>query len=517
MNDAQQTALDWRAVRARMDALRAEYDGMSFRMLKDEWGLATHSGLVMYFKAPADAPKALDPDTAARIEAACAKPAGWLLYGIDGERGPLKRIAIDDVAPDPAQPRKHFDVAAIEDLALSINREGLIQPIEVRPNPDKNGPPFLITTGERRWRACRYIVQHRFQPDFPEIHPDAFEPPCIVRETAAAETLARQMVENLQRLDMTEGETIQGLAAMRQATGETAKEIAFRLGKHPRWVQQRLKIRDDCAEAVLAALADGRINFAQARALSTAPAATQERALPKILEGKSGWRTETDIQLGLSSMADPDKWEAAQQREAEERRAREAPDDPLDDPDGLIETGDDGRVDKGDFKRLCEEALRVTELQLTSRIEDVAADLELSALFTAVETRYGLDLADKDRERLACGTFYNLAAAIAGRLGPAPEPEAPAAPATPPAQTKPPAGRLQIHDAPDLPRAQVPPKVGLIEHRIFASFNGGEAFDTGLTVPAAKADAPASLIQAAQTVMQRVTVRLEPIEEGEEA
>ena len=66
----------------------------------------------------------------------------------------VQEIALDRIAPDPGQPRKEFDPAELDDLALSIDAHGVLAPILLRPDPDRPGH-YLIVTGERRYRASQ--------------------------------------------------------------------------------------------------------------------------------------------------------------------------------------------------------------------------------------------------------------------------------------------------------------------------------------------------------------------------
>ncbi len=69
----------------------------------------------------------------------------------------LENIKLDDLIPDPNQPRKDFDEEKLEELSSSIAAVGVIQPIRVRRNPEAGigKPPFMIIAGERRWQASQ--------------------------------------------------------------------------------------------------------------------------------------------------------------------------------------------------------------------------------------------------------------------------------------------------------------------------------------------------------------------------
>jgi ParB family chromosome partitioning protein len=96
----------------------------------------------------------------------------------------VQTIATADIRPNPVQPRRHFAEAALEELAQSLRRHGLIQPILVRPH----GEGFQIVAGERRWRAAQRAQMHHVK--------------AIVRTLSDEETLEIALIENIQRQDL---------------------------------------------------------------------------------------------------------------------------------------------------------------------------------------------------------------------------------------------------------------------------------------------------------------------------
>jgi ParB family transcriptional regulator, chromosome partitioning protein len=93
----------------------------------------------------------------------------------------LRDIAIDQVVPDPDQPRRFFDENALNELTESVREHGVVQPIVVTPKGDK----YLIVAGERRWRAANRA--------------NLTEVPCIVRSMSDQNRLEISLIENLQR------------------------------------------------------------------------------------------------------------------------------------------------------------------------------------------------------------------------------------------------------------------------------------------------------------------------------
>src|SRR4051812_45658367 len=97
----------------------------------------------------------------------------------------VQMIAIAQIVANPDQPRRHFDDAALDELADSLRQRGLIQPIVARP---LTGGKYQIVAGERRWRAAQRAQLH--------------ELPVIVRKLDDAETLELAIIENIQRQDL---------------------------------------------------------------------------------------------------------------------------------------------------------------------------------------------------------------------------------------------------------------------------------------------------------------------------
>lgn len=148
-----------------------------------------------------------------------------------------------DVFPDPGNPRRHFDEAALDELANSIKEHGLLQPIVVRPKrgldrAERN--EYWIVAGERRWRACG-------KAGLKEIG-------CIVHwglDDAAALKLA--LVENLQRVDLDPLEEAEGYRQLHQVLGLRQREIAEAVHRSQPAVANRmrlLELPDDVQERI---------------------------------------------------------------------------------------------------------------------------------------------------------------------------------------------------------------------------------------------------------------------------
>lgn len=147
----------------------------------------------------------------------------------------VQSIEVALIHPHPEQPRRHFDDGALQELADSIAKRGVIQPIIVRPH----GGGFQIVAGERRWRAAQRAQMHRI--------------PAIVRDFDEQETLEIALIENIQREDLNpieEAEAYRKLIAdfnhsqeaLGRIVGKSRSHVAnlMRLLELPRSVQQKV-------------------------------------------------------------------------------------------------------------------------------------------------------------------------------------------------------------------------------------------------------------------------------------
>ena len=145
-------------------------------------------------------------------------------------------LRINDIDPNPEQPRKDFNREKIEELAFSIEKHGVIQPIIVRPHGDR----YMIIAGERRWRAGKLAGLDKV--------------PAIVRDTDEKQMYMLALVENLQREDLDPIEEAKGIRQLIDEYNLTQDEIAAEVGKSrsaianivrllnlPSWVQELIK------------------------------------------------------------------------------------------------------------------------------------------------------------------------------------------------------------------------------------------------------------------------------------
>jgi ParB family transcriptional regulator, chromosome partitioning protein len=136
------------------------------------------------------------------------------------------RIPLDMIDADPNQPRRHFDADALDELANSLKANGQIQAISVRPNPERPGR-YLINVGERRWRAAQLAGWTDLRAEIGE----------------QKDLRVAQLVENIQREGLTDGEVADALAAYLAETGMKAGALAKKIGKSDAFVSAHMQLR----------------------------------------------------------------------------------------------------------------------------------------------------------------------------------------------------------------------------------------------------------------------------------
>ena len=141
------------------------------------------------------------------------------------EKSPYKNIPVDLLDTGSYQPRTHMDEQALEELAVSIKSEGLIQPILVR---SKSSGRYEILAGHRRWRASQRAGLQTI--------------PAIVKEVSDQAALAVALIENIQREDLNPIEEAMGLKRLMDDFGATHEQIATQIGRSRTAVTNLLRL-----------------------------------------------------------------------------------------------------------------------------------------------------------------------------------------------------------------------------------------------------------------------------------
>jgi len=160
----------------------------------------------------------------------------------------IENLSPDKLQPNPNQPRKHFDQAALQELASSIKRHGIVQPLVATPN----GKNYLIIAGERRWRAVQLAKLTSV--------------PVIVRQRQELEQLEIALIENVQRVDLSPLEQALSIERLHQQFNLSYDEIAQRLGKATSTVNNIVRLLG-LPEPARQALAASKISEGHARAI----------------------------------------------------------------------------------------------------------------------------------------------------------------------------------------------------------------------------------------------------------
>lgn len=160
-------------------------------------------------------------------------------------------VDIDEIRPNPSQPRKQFDEAKISDLSESIRMHGMIQPIIVR--PAASGEGYEIVAGERRWRAARGA--------------DLRKVPCLVRNLTDRENMLISIIENMQREDLNPIEEALAFHEMAESYQLTQAEIAQSVGKSRPYVANAVRLLK-LPDSVQNLVKEGRLSGAHARTIA---------------------------------------------------------------------------------------------------------------------------------------------------------------------------------------------------------------------------------------------------------
>jgi ParB family chromosome partitioning protein len=229
-----------------------------------------------------------------------------LLGSVDTATGTLREIPLDEISPNPYQPRTVFDDGDLAALAGSIRRLGVLQPVTVRPRGEGTG--YELIAGERRWRAARLAGIASI--------------PALVRRTEPVESLELALVENLQRRDLSAVEAAQAYQRLISEFRLTQEEVARRVGKDRSSVANTIRLLNLPME-VQDHLQAERITLGHAKVLLGAGTADVQARLARrvILERLSVRQLEAVVARARQTPAAPPP-QAPEVTEAEARLAR---------------------------------------------------------------------------------------------------------------------------------------------------------------------------------------------------
>ncbi len=196
-------------------------------------------------------------------------------------------IPVDDIAPNPRQPRDVFDEEALQDLAASISEVGLLQPVVVRATAEGR---YELVMGERRWRASKLA--------------GLSEIPAIVRNTQEDKLLLDALIENLQREQLNALEEAAAYQQLLDDFGATHEQLAARIGRSRSHVTNTLRLLK-LPPGVQLSVAAGTISAGHARALLRLddPAAQEHLARRIVAELLSVRAVEEIVAVGDAKAA----------------------------------------------------------------------------------------------------------------------------------------------------------------------------------------------------------------------
>jgi ParB family chromosome partitioning protein len=176
-----------------------------------------------------------------------------LMGGLDPSATELLELPVDAIHPNPRQPRRRFEPEAASGLAESVRRQGVIQPLLVRPR-DAGG--YEIVAGERRWRAAREAGRETV--------------PAVVREADERDTLLLGLIENVAREQLTPVEEARAYALLVDEFALSLGEVAERVGRSKPSVSNRIRLLE-LPDDVLGMLDRGQLTEGHARAVLAVP------------------------------------------------------------------------------------------------------------------------------------------------------------------------------------------------------------------------------------------------------
>ena len=161
-------------------------------------------------------------------------------------------VDINDIKPNSAQPRMHFDEDKLKELADSIQANGVIQPLIIREST--NG--YELVAGERRWRASRIA--------------GLASVPCIIRNFDDRQNAIVAIIENMQREDLNPIEEAKGLRSMTEKYGFTQEQVSQSLGRSRTYIANSIRLLK-LPEEIQAYVSSGEMSAAHGRTIINIP------------------------------------------------------------------------------------------------------------------------------------------------------------------------------------------------------------------------------------------------------
>lgn len=212
------------------------------------------------------------------------------LFSSEGEPGGITQLRVSEIYPNPDQPRREFDEAALSELAESIRCNGIIQPLAVRQVEDG----YQIIAGERRWRACRMA--------------GLAQVPAIILNVDEKAAFELALIENLQREDLNPIEEAQGFQKLMESAGLTQEQAAQRVGRSRPAVANALRLLT-LPEPLRKLVQDKTLSAGHARALLAIEDVRQMEQAARLVVEKELSVRETEALAKTFGKEKPEKTE----------------------------------------------------------------------------------------------------------------------------------------------------------------------------------------------------------------
>lgn len=201
----------------------------------------------------------------------------------------VSEVSVDEIDPNPLQPRRVFDQEGLDELVASIREVGIVQPVILR----RAGTRYQIVAGERRWRAAR-------QAGLKAI-------PAVIRDLSDPETMEIALIENIQRQDLNPIEEARAYHALMTSREMTQEEVALRVGKSRPVVANALRLLNLDSE-VQRWVEDGLLTAGHARAIAAleSPSLQKDVGRRVIDQGLNVRQAESFVK-GISRMSGQDR------------------------------------------------------------------------------------------------------------------------------------------------------------------------------------------------------------------
>jgi ParB family chromosome partitioning protein len=213
-------------------------------------------------------------------------------------RGAFRFCGIEEIQPNPFQPRKSFDDEQIQELVESIREKGILQPLIVRPK----GGSYELIAGERRWRAAQKV--------------GIKEVPILIRDVFDSEILELSLIENIQREDLNPVEEAEAFKGLMDHFHLTQEEVSKKVGKDRTTIANAIRLLK-LPQEIRESLIDGVISMGHARAfLGLEGIEKQKLAFKKVLATNLSVRQTESLVKRIRSKAHPGRSKNSQEWDA---------------------------------------------------------------------------------------------------------------------------------------------------------------------------------------------------------